>query len=249
VENSAAICYKAKQRLRSIRGTKMGIAPRKPQRPPLTLPLLKTEAKKFIAAFGNKHTKLYGVTDGKAVGTYVEAKFNIYLQERYTYNEGNAASGIDFPELEVDVKVTSMEQPQSSCPFKSAEQKIYGLGYNLLVFVYDKADDAAAKAAHLEFKHIVFVYRDQTADWQTTNGLLGILERKGNKDDVVAFLEERRIPLDEIGRERLAQRILKETPKQGYLTISNALRWRLQYGRVITIAAGPKQKGIENLLA
>jgi len=45
----------------------------------------------------------------------------------------------------VDIKVTSIRQPQSSCPFKSARQKIYGLGYSLIVFVYDKKDDPATK--------------------------------------------------------------------------------------------------------
>jgi hypothetical protein len=62
----------------------------------------------------------YGVTDGKAVGTYLEHKFKLYLKERYEFLEGNSASGIDFPGLLVDVKVTSIRQPQSSCPFKSA---------------------------------------------------------------------------------------------------------------------------------
>ena len=39
------------------------------------------------------------------------------------------------------MKVTAITQPQSSCPFKSARQKIFDLGYSLLVFVYDKKDD------------------------------------------------------------------------------------------------------------
>lgn len=29
--------------------------------------------------------------------------------------------------------------------------------------------------------------------------------------------------------------IIKNVPKQGYLTISNALQWRLQYKRVISL--------------
>lgn len=29
--------------------------------------------------------------------------------------------------------------------------------------------------------------------------------------------------------------LLTQTPKQGYLTISNALQWRLQYARVISL--------------
>jgi hypothetical protein len=76
------------------------------------------------------------------------------------------------------MKTTSIKQPQSSCPFKSANQKIYGLGYALLVFVYEKTDN------------------DKT-------------------------------------RNELAKHILKNRPKIGYLTISNALQWRLQYSRII----------------
>ena len=33
----------------------------------------------------------------------------------------------------------------------------------------------------------------------------------------------------------LADEILDYPPKQGYLTISNALQWRLQYARVIAL--------------
>lgn len=66
---------------------------------------------------------LFGVNDGKTVGTYLELKFKNHLLEKYEVKLGNAASGIDLPELEVDIKVTSITQPQSSCPFKSARQK------------------------------------------------------------------------------------------------------------------------------
>lgn len=34
----------------------------------------------------------------------------------------------------------------------------------------------------------------------------------------------------------MAAEILKNPPKIGYLTISNALQWRLQYGRVVTLS-------------
>lgn len=214
----------------------------------LTLGLLKTAAKQFVREVSALRIKeLHGVDNGKTIGTYVEHAFNRFLIERYDYAPGSSASGIDFPELEVDLKVTSIEQPQSSCPYRDASQKVYGLGYNLLVFVYDKTDDPKTGTACLDFKSAAFVDRKQTADYQTTYGLLGILKRGGNKDDVIAFLEERNLPLDEIGRANLAERLLKEAPTQGYLTISNALQWRLQYGRVITLAG--KAEGIENILA
>jgi len=176
---------------------------------------------------------LYGVTDGKAVGTYLEHKFTAYLAENYNYQSGNSASGIDLPDLEVDIKVTSIKQPQSSCPFKSATQKVFGLGYHLLVFVYDKYDDPDNRTGRLDMQHTVFIDKSRTADFQTTRGILDILNRDGNKDDILAFFEDRNLPVDEIGASQLADRILESPPDQGYLTISNALQWRLQYGRVI----------------
>jgi hypothetical protein len=44
------------------------------------------------------------------------------------------------------------------------------------------------------------------------------------------------LPVDDLEARRIAQEILKRPPEHGYLTISNALQWRLQYARVITQA-------------
>ncbi len=215
----------------------------------LTLSELKNSARNFTLEMTQTPIpNLYGITDGKAVGTYVEQAFNQYLSSRYTYTRGSAASGIDFPELEVDLKVTSSRQPQSSCPFRDASQKIYGLGYHLLIFVYEKFDNSNSRTACLNIKNTVFVYREHTADYQTTYGLREILRRNGNLDDIMAFLEERNLPLDEIARELMAERILTQPPQLGYLTISNALQWRLQYRRIITLATKGITSGVENLL-
>ena len=201
---------------------------------PLTISILQKEAAAF-AKMESKHAEpaLFGVTDGKAVGTYIEHKFQTALQRRFEYGRGSSAKGIDFPELGVDIKVTSIRQPQSSCPFKSARQKIYGLGYSLLVFVYDKHDDQAARTGRLDILHAIFVEKERTADFQTTSGLLGLLENKANRDDILAFFQERLLPVDEIEAGNLADEILQSPPTVGYLTISNALQWRLQYSRVI----------------
>ncbi|BAY20343.1 putative Type II restriction enzyme NspV [Calothrix sp. NIES-2100] len=216
---------------------------------PLTLSSLKTAARDFCTVISaTQIPNLYGVTDGKAVGTYVEFTFNQYLSINYEYTIGSAALGIDFPELEVDLKVTSIRQPQSSCPFRNASQKVYGLGYHLLIFAYEKIDEHSSRTANLNFQNVVFVAREQTGDYQTTYGLREILRRHGNKEDVIAFLEERNFPLDEIGREVLAERILQQPPEMGYLTISNALQWRLQYSRIIQVATTTTTIGVENLL-
>lgn len=200
----------------------------------LTNLLLQKEAKKFAEKeTSHNEPRLYGVTDGKAVGTYLEHKFQAYLHSKYIYEEGSSAKGIDFPELKVDLKVTSKKQPQSSCPFKSARQKIYGLGYCLLIFVYNKTDNQAKKTANLQILHTIYVEQNRTADYQTTLGLNKIIENSGNQDDILAFFAERMLPVDDILAVKLAKEILSSPPLVGYLTISNALQWRLQYSRVI----------------
>jgi hypothetical protein len=155
------------------------------------------------------------------------------LLNSYSYQAGNSASGIDFPGLEVDIKVTSIRQPQSSCPFKSARQKIFGLGYNLLIFVYEKTDDQVTLTGRLDIKHTIFVDKSRTADYQMTRGILDILKNDGNSDDLIAFMQDRNLPVDDIEARNIAEEILKNPPLLGYLTISNALQWRLQYGRAI----------------
>jgi hypothetical protein len=146
---------------------------------------------------------------------------------------GNAAKGIDFPGLDVDVKVTSIKQPQSSCPYKNAKQKIYGLGYSLLVFVYEKSDIIQTKTGRLTILHTIFVHPNRTADFQTTMRINKILENDGNKDDILGLFEDILLPVDNLEADRLADEVLSNPPEIGFLTISNALQWRLQYGRVI----------------
>nr|BAA03538.1 NspV endonuclease [Nostoc sp. PCC 7524] len=200
----------------------------------LTIEALRTEAAIFSAAESiHPEPLLYGVTDGKAVGTYIEQKFRLYLKEHYEFVQGNSASGIDFPGLLVDVKVTSIRQPQSSCPFKSARQKIFGLGYSLLIFVYDKIDNSTNRTATLNILHTIYVSAERTADFQMTRGIRNILANEGNKDDLIAFMSDRNLPVDEIEAGNVAAILLRNPPMQGFLTISNALQWRLQYGRVI----------------
>ena len=212
----------------------------------LNIKTLVIEAAKFAEVESTyDEPSLYGVTDGKAVGTYLEHKFTQYLVGKYTYQQGNAALGIDFPSLEVDLKVTSIRQPQSSCPYKSARQKIFGLGYNLLIFVYEKTDDHAGRTGRLNMRHTIFVEKEKTADFQMTNGILQIVANDGNVDDLIAFMHDRNLLVDDIQAQAIAAEILLTPPQQGYLTISNALQWRLQYGRVIQEAG--KIKGVHRI--
>lgn len=122
-------------------------------KPALTADILCSEAKLFADVESiYPEPALYGVTDGKTIGTYFEHKFKAYLVAKYTYAPGNSASGIDFPEINVDMKVTSVTQPQSSCPFSSVRQKIFGLGYSVLIFVYSKRDDPETRTGLLNIQ-------------------------------------------------------------------------------------------------
>ncbi len=161
----------------------------------------------------------------------------------------DAAKGIDFPSLNVDLKVTSIKQPQSSCPFRDATQKLYGLGYHLLLIVYNKLDDHAQSSAVLDIQNVIFIEQAATADYQITRGVKRLIEGGANLDDMDAYLEERNLPLDPESRRQLAQRVLDEPPALGILTISNALQWRLQYGRAITAASSGLVQGVEDLNA
>jgi len=215
----------------------------------LTVDILKKEAINFSIAESNHcEPSIFGSTDGKAVGTYLEHKFKKYLGERYIFEKGNSASGIDFPDeiINTDIKVTSITQPQSSCPFKSARQKMYGLGYNLLVFVYEKIDNNKTKKSKLNILHTVFVDKERTGDYQLTTSVLSIIDNNGNNDDIISLFFDKNLPIDEIEASNLAKEIFQHRPNVGYLTISNALQWRSQYGRIIEKAG--TVEGIHRLI-
>lgn len=225
---------------------------------PITLDLFRKETREFVNGLQNKALPdLYRVTDGKAIGTKVEVMFKEYLQERYDLVVGSAAKGLDFPTLNLDMKVTSIKQPQSSCPFKAATQKIYGLGYNLLVIVYSKRDVDSERVAYLDIENVLYIDKDYTADFTLTTEILKIIStveenemysRDIAREELYALLENKNIPLDEVSRWQLADRLIDDPPKQGLLTISNALQWRLQYSRAISLAKD-KVLGAEDLYA
>jgi len=91
-----------------------------------------------------------------------------------------------------------------------------------------------------------FISKERTADYTTTYRLREMVKDKANVEDIVAYLNDKNIPADEITLNQLAKQILKTPPAQGYLTISNALQWRLQYQRVVTL--DKTVKGINKII-
>ncbi|MDI9337324.1 MAG: hypothetical protein QM539_02735 [Alphaproteobacteria bacterium] len=158
---------------------------------------LKSEAIAFcISESKIQNNSLFGVTYGKAVGTYIEHKFKEQLSSIYLTTIGSSANGIDLSSENIltDIKVTSIKQPQSSCPFKDVKQKIYGLGYNLLIFVYDKIDDSKTQSTKLDFVSCSFISKERTGDYSTTLRLREMIKDKANVEDIIAYLSDKNIP-------------------------------------------------------
>lgn len=202
----------------------------------LTIEALIREAGHFCRYMSTiNHTTLIGVTDGKAIGTYIERGFRTYLAEKYTFEAGNSARGIDLPgeSIMTDIKVTSVDRPQSSCPFQDARQKIYGLGYNILVLIYKKQD--FVDKCTLEFRNCTFISASKTGDYTLTKHLIEMMNNGASKEDIIEYFNHMSLPGDSYSYSRLADEVLRSPPSQGYLTISNALQWRLQYGRAAAL--------------
>jgi len=196
----------------------------------LTKDSLIKEAEIFCARESARdHPELVGINDGKSIGTFIEHEFKKYLKNKYEFNLGSSAQGIDFPDenINTDLKVTSGKKPQSSCSFTDVRQKIYGLGYNLLLIIYTKKDEN--NTSFLNFESCTFIKADETGDYVLTKNLIKMVENNWKKDKIRYYLSESNLPCDDKTLDELTNEIIENPPKQGYLTISNAFQWRIKY--------------------
>lgn len=217
----------------------------------LTIEALMEEASSFCNESTNKGIRaLYGITDGKAVGTIVEKMFKLYLAQKYDFDMGNSGSGVDLPDIDIntDIKVSSVRQPQSSSPYRDAKQKVFGLGYNLLLFVYQKKDINNEQKAYLEWKDCVFIEQEYTSDFTLTFDLINAKKMGATLEDIVSILKCKNIPGEESTLKSIANEILEKDIKQGQITISNALQWRLNYGRIVRYGSLCQERGVNKLI-
>lgn len=207
----------------------------------LTITKLRNEAIDFCKTESNIiHDDLLGITDGKAIGTYIENKFKEHLKNKYEVTIESNAKGIDLPDSKIntDIKVTSVKKPQSSSSFRNINQKIYGLGHNLLVFVYEKTD--INSKCYIDFKHCIFLEAEKTGDYNLTQILREMVANNASEEEIIEVLDDLNVPRDNETLKHLAKKILVKPPKQGYLTISNAFQWRLKYNNVINLENEPE---------
>ncbi len=104
-------------------------------KPELTIKQLCNEAGLFAAQESlHQEPIIYGTTDGKAIGTYLEHKFRAQLAGKYTFGMGSSAQGIDFPELNVDYEgdahhPAAILMPIRVCTAKNLRLGLCGIGF------------------------------------------------------------------------------------------------------------------------
>lgn len=194
------------------------------------------EAKIFAKSFSlEKHYNIYGINDGKSIGTYIENQFKEIMHAKYGVKISSSSKGIDFPQIKIDIKCTLKSRPQSSCPYKSFRQKIYGLGYGILLFTYKKEDKYEDKYSTVVIDGVYFIDCLETGDYSLTKEIVEILSMPNNKEKLIELFKDVALPCDEKDYENIANEVIINPPRQGLLTISNALQWRLQYSRVVNL--------------
>jgi hypothetical protein len=193
----------------------------------------------FCADISQRHiVELFQVTDGKRIGTYIERECRAYLEERTGLSIGGlAALGKDLPLFNIDIKTTSFVRPQSSSPYRSIDEKIFGLPYNILLFIYRKED--LVGYAQLEILRCCYIPQEYTGDYHTTRLARELRERYLRKEiGVDEFIQRLETKLGIAEAEDLnitpgtVQRIIDHPPAPGALTVSFALQWRLHYSRM-----------------
>jgi len=208
------------------------------EKPKLTKKALQKESHAFAARISNIwETWIYNNARSKRLGTFIEDQLELFLREGYEFTKGSSSKGIDFPELLVDVKTTDHRQPQSSAPFSSIREKIFGLGYAVLIFVYRIRKDHEQRKGRLEITGTTFIDAGDTGDTTLTAKLI----------DAKAFGQKEvcRVICQEIKRLRIDKKMISHAwirglitevcdneIMRGRLTISPALQWRVQYGKI-----------------
>ena len=203
--------------------------------PPLTVEAMRVVAQDFARRLNvTPLPDLFGVTDGKAVGTNIEHKFKMALAEQYSYDLGNSAHGLDLPSINTDIKVTSIAQPQSSAPFKTSKQVFAGMGYNLIVFVYEKSDDSERQVANLRFRHVVFIDEAHASDYRHSGAVRSIatdtkLDRSEKVQRIVDCIVGSGYPIEDKELVPFAESLVDNPPEVGCITVSPALQYRFGF--------------------
>lgn len=166
----------------------------------------------------------------KLTGTTIEEQLHTMLEERCDHIRGNAAKGLDLPTISYDIKVTHINKPQSSAAYSSAAEKVYGLGYGILLLTYE------LKAGKLHFLDPVLIRRGETADFRMTRELRAMHVAHVPQAVYTAYLRGSGLAFQGGELEALGKRLRGEKPPLGQLGLTYTPQWRVRYGRVLARA-------------
>lgn len=179
------------------------------------------------------HKEIFGQVSCHVVNSFVERCFLEHLAETFNLDVGFSPLNVALPSINTEIRTAPVDRPDMFCPYISSRQKIYGLGYNLLLLLYSKTDDNAAKEGHFSIHSCEYISAERTADYMTTKILHEVLLGGGNADDVFAFLSDWMQGTTSERLRELSAEIVQSPPSIGYLTISKAWQWRLQSSHVV----------------
>lgn len=169
----------------------------------------------------------------KRIGTYFEKELRKWFEEELgIVSDGSVAQGLDLPAFNLDVKTTSIAHPQSSSPFDDPGERITGVSYNILLFIYDKHTDDEGN--HFDIESCVYITKERTGDYRMSAQARELVEdfREGVLDE--KELREELEDLTGIGAisDEKFDEIKENPPAVGTITITPAVQWRFNYNKM-----------------
>ena len=213
----------------------------------LRLETLKTEASAFARhlsdAVAHGGTRVW--IQGRINIPRVLLEFYTYLGDRYVFTlaPGGEGGDIDFPELGVEIKVLTRGGVEALHPQTNAEQRVYGLDADLLLFILPEswAGGAPAPDTPSEAIRVMFISREYTGDHNVTLEIAHILEDPSigdpdvRRDELAQYLKKAlRIQLRQ--SRLLAERLQARQPKIGVISLRAQSHWRVGFSSVLSQA-------------
>lgn len=110
----------------------------------------------------------------KEIGTYFEKELRDWFEEKHgLVSEGSVAQDIDLPAFNLDVKTTSNRKPQSSSTFDDPGERIVGVDYNILLFVYDK--QSVNGGNNFEIKTCAYIPKERASDYRKSESAVKLV--------------------------------------------------------------------------
>lgn len=175
------------------------------------------------------------ISGSKGIGTYFEEELRDWFEENHGFvSEGSVGIYVDLPVFNVDVRATSNSQPQSSSKAVDPGERLVGVDYNILLFVYDR--EKVGDGSHFEIVSCVYIPKENAADHRITEDVSKLAKEYGN--DELSEAEFREQLEDMTGTsfgeisDEIFDRIKKNPPEKGVITISPAIQWRFRYSKM-----------------